>query len=355
MDDVMKYAELSPPTEDLDQLWNMGLAGAPLVQYLKWADDLKIFKLLAEKQKMTLDDIVAGTTLTARGADALLGVLSSLKVTTHVDGHYHLSILGEEYLVQGGDYYVGPSLYGMLATRLPRRLQKAEKVKYFANTTGTLWHRLRFFFSSREMGRPERLAVQHSRNYPAAVVAVNKGLFDGTKHLLDVGGGSGAFAMPLVRSRADVEVTLMELPRALPHIRAFLQSQLAVDRVNLLGLNMHRLPWPQVQCDGVLLGNILHFCSDDECRALLREVFRILPVRGKLFVHEMLWNENKDGPLATALWNFWMTSVSAGKQRTLQETVLLLGEAGFDRYDVANTWGSFSMLTCEKHETITAE
>lgn len=342
----MEPMELSPPTADLDLLWNMGLAGAPLVQYLKWADDLKIFQLLAAREKITLEEVVAGTTLSARGADALLGVLSSLRVVARVDGQYQLSTLAREYLLNGSPFYVGPSLYGMLENKLPPRLQKGEKVKYFAKSTGTFWHRLKYFFSSREMGRPERLAVQHSRNYPAAVVAVKSGLFDGIHHLLDVGGGSGAFAIPLVQSRTDVEVTLMELPRALPPIRSFLHSQQVFHRVNLCGFNMHKPPWPVVNCDGVLLANILHFCSDGESRELLQEAARILPPGGKLLVHEMLWNDNKDGPLATALWNFWMISVSAGRQRTLPEILQLLIAAGFAKFEVVETWGSFSMISC---------
>src|SRR5690606_25358631 len=143
--------------------------------------------------------------------------------------------------------------YGMLKAKFPPRLQKGEKIKYFSKSTGTLRHKLSYLINNREMGRPERLAVQHSRNYPAAVVAVNKGLFNDLHHVLDVGGGSGAFAIPLVRSRADMFVTLMELPQALPHIREFLQGQGGCERIRLLGLNMHKLPWPDIACDGVLL------------------------------------------------------------------------------------------------------
>src|SRR5688500_11213704 len=134
----MQLSGLSPPTEDLSLLWNMGLAGAPLVQYLKWADDLNILRLLADNGAVTLEEVVAATTLSARGADALLGVLTGLKVVMRVDDKYLLSRLGEEYLVKGSDYYVGPSLYGMLEARLPPRLQKGEKPRYFARTTGTL-------------------------------------------------------------------------------------------------------------------------------------------------------------------------------------------------------------------------
>src|SRR5690606_19847294 len=109
----------SPPTADLDRLWNMGLAGAPLVQYLKWADDLDIFLRLAGGRSLTLQEVAAASGLSVRGAEALLGVLSALKVTQHPDGKYRLTALAEDYLVRGGPYYVGPSLYGMLRARLP--------------------------------------------------------------------------------------------------------------------------------------------------------------------------------------------------------------------------------------------
>jgi len=233
----------------------------------------------------------------------------------------------------------------MLNTPLPRRLQKGERVRRFSKVTHSLWDRFRFARRRNQWGRPERLLVQHSRNLPAAVVAVRAGHFTGVRHLCDIGGGSGVFAIPLALDYPDLRITLVELPRALPHIRRFLEQYRLAERVGLRGLNAHQTPWPPIGCDAILFGNFLHFCDDEECLQLLRESARQLPSGGRLFIHEMLWNDRKDGPLATALWNFWLTSVSAGRQRTFGELAVLVRGAGFQEPTVVPTAGSFSLVT----------
>jgi SAM-dependent methyltransferase len=344
----METSKLLPPASDVNQIWNLGLAGTAFVQYLRWADDLNIFRILSDKKAATLDDIVSMTSLSERGADAFMGVLASLKLVRHDGTRYIPSNELVEYLDKKSEYYVGLSLYGMMKKELPPHLTKNEKVKYWSATSGSLWNKIQYLFSKKQSGRPERLAVQHSRNYPSSVTAVNEGYFDGINHLLDVGGGSGVFAIPLARRNHGMTITLAELPRALKHIRSFLETQGVADRVNLVGFNVYETPWPVPACDGMLFGNFLHFCSDSECEQVLAEAYRILPKGGKIFLHEMLWNDSKDGPLPTALWNFWMISVSAGRQRTREEFETMLTKVGFDDIDVAETSGSFSLITCKK-------
>jgi len=335
---------LHTPTEDLSELWNLGVAGYPIMQYLRWADEVGLFIAMADQETITRDEIVAHTALTARGADALLGILCSLRFATREGNGYRLGEVCREYLDRRSPYYVGISLYGMLKARIPRRLQKGEKVRRFSHATGSLWDRLRYLKSRNQWGRPERLLQQHSRNFPAAVIAARSGHFDGIHHLIDIGGGSGAFAIPLALDRPTLQITLVELPRSLPHVREFLAHYKVENRIKLQGLNVHDRPWPLEPCDGILFGNFMHFCADDECLSMLQECSRLLPAGGRVLIHEMLWNDDRNGPLVTALWNFWITSISAGRHRTRAEFAQLLAKAGFEEPTVTETGGGFSLL-----------
>lgn len=343
------FTVLPTPTADLLPLWDLGVAGIPLAQYLRWADDVDLLVAMTDRETMLKEEIVSCTTLTARGVDAMLGVLCSLRLVTCEDGgRYRLSNTAREYLDRRSPFYVGPALYGNLDDRIPGRLRKGEKVRRFSRATGSLWDKLRYFRSRNQWGRPERLLVQHSRNFPAAVIAARSEHFDGLKHLADIGGGSGVFAIPLALDRPDLRITLVELPRALPHVKKFLVGYGVESRVALLGCNVHARPWPLEQCDGILFGNFMHFCADDECLMMLQECYRLLPAGGRVLLHEMLWNDSKDGPLITALWNFWLTSISAGRQRTKAEFVGLLSRAGFDTPVVIETGGGFSLIVSVK-------
>lgn len=336
--------QLPTPRADVAELWNFGVACVPLFQYLRWADDLDLFIAMADQEAMSLEQIVSRTSLSKRGAEALLGILTCLNIVEKNGEVYRLGDTAREYLDRRGAFYVGASLYGALEAPIPRRIQKGEKTRKFSKATGSLWDKLRFFKSKNQWGRPERLTIQHSRNFPAAVIAARSGHFDGLNHLVDVGGGSGVFAIPLALDKPGLRITLVELPRALPHIEKVLDKYQVRERVELQGFNVHEKPWPLLECDGILFGNFMHFCADDECEAMLKECYRLLPSGGRIFIHEMLWNDMKDGPLVTALWNFWLTSISAGRQRTREEFNFLLSKAGFSNPSVSATSGGFSLV-----------
>jgi hypothetical protein len=339
---------LHTPSANLSELWNLGIAGYPITQYLCWADEVGLFVAMANQGTITCDEIVACTPLTPRGADAMLGILVSLRFATREGDSYRLGDVCREYLDRRSPYYVGVSLYGMLKLPFPKRLRKGETVRRYSQTTGTLWDRLRNLKKRNRTGSAERLLQQHSRNFPAAVVAARSGHFDGIRHLVDIGGGSGVFAIPLAQDRMDITITLVELPASLPHTREFLRRYNVSNRIRLEGFNVHHRPWPLESCDGVLFGNIMHFCADDECLQMLHESSRLLPVGGRVLIHEMLWNDQRDGPLVTALWNFWLTSISAGRHRTRGEFVGLLESAGFEPPSVTETAGGFSLLVSRK-------
>jgi acetylserotonin N-methyltransferase len=329
-------------------LWELGVHGVSLHQYLRWADDVDLFVGMANEEPLTCAELVGRTPLTARGVEAMLGVLSSLGLVRRIGGAYALDPVAREYLDRRGSYYLGGILYGMLNAPLPPQLKKGEPIRRYSRFTGTLRDRIRYWRKSNQMGRPEQLRVQHSRNLPAAVFAVRAGHFAGVRHLADIGGGSGTFAIPLALDRPDMRITIIELPRALRHITPFLERHGVQDRIRLVGFNVHRTPWPLADCDAVLFGNVMHFCDDDECLAMLQESYRVLPPGGRLFIHEMLWNEEMNGPLVTALWNFWMATFSAGRQRSACQFAALLTQAGFVAGSAVPTLGGFSLMTATK-------
>jgi hypothetical protein len=343
-------AILPTPATDVATLWELGITGVPLAQYLRWADDMGLIAVLLDRGDATAQQVAERTALTSRGAEALAGVLCGLGLARRVGHRFMPTETAREYLDRRGPFYAGEALYGMLQAPFPGRLQQGSHARRFSRVTQSWWDRLRFLRSPHRWGRPERLLVQHSRNFPAAVAAVRGGQFRGVRHLADIGGGSGVFAIPLALDYPDMRVSLVELPRSLPHIRRFIEPYGVGDRITLRGFNVHETPWPLDGCDAVLFGNFLHFCDDEECLGLLRESARRLPRRGRLFIHEMLWNENKDGPLTTALWNFWLTSVSAGGQRTAGELTSLVRTAGFTAPAVTATAGAFALLTAERDE-----
>lgn len=345
---VSATASLPLPVNDPKSLWAFGVHGLPLTQYLRWADDAGLFVAMADSYGLTVQEVAARTSLTGRGAEAFLGVLRSVRLAS-VNGEVHrLAEVACEYLDKRKPYYLGPSLYGMLNAPFPPQLREGEPIRRYSQFTGTIADTLRYLRKTNQFGRREQLQAQHRRNLPVAAAAARSSVFDGVRHLADIGGGSGAFAIPLALAHPAMRITLLELPRALRHIPDFLAQYSLTDRIQLVGFNMHDGPWPIEGCDGVLFGNIFHFCDDEECLHLLAESYRILQSGGRVFVHEMLWNDGMDGPVATALWNFWMTTISAGSQRTRAEIHALLSRGGFVPTSETPTLAGFTLMVAER-------
>jgi ubiquinone/menaquinone biosynthesis C-methylase UbiE len=338
---------LEPPGTDLCELFEHGIWGTPLPQYIKWADEAGIFTVMVERDDVTADEIARATEINSRGASALIGVLCALRIVhRRADGRYVMTDLAKEYLDARGPFYVGPALYATLTAPFPQSLRKGYRSPRFSSATveraGADANRAAPRY---DFGQPEQLRVQHSAGFAPAVVAVRTGLFDGVSHLIDLCGGSGVFSIALALYRPATRITLVDLPAALPIISDYLRQYGVDDRVTLAGHNVFSTPWPLPQADGVLISNFLHGCDDDECRVLLGEVRRMLPPNGHVFIHEMLWNEDRTGPRLTALWNFVLTAGSSGGQRTASEFTALLADSGFDVVSSVPTAGGYSLMS----------
>jgi len=337
---------LEPPATDPSVLFEHGIWGTPLPQYSQWADEAGVFRLMADCDGVTPEQVAASTEINVRGAAALLGVLCALRIVARrTDGGYILTPVAREYLDSRAPFYAGPALHARLNAPFPQALRQGYRAPRISSATrdrtGTDANRSPDPYT---FGQPEQLRVQHSAGFAPAVVAVRTGLFVGISHLIDLCGGSGVFSIALALSQPAMRITLVDLPAALPIIGEYLRQYGVDDRVTLAGHNVFRTPWPLPQVDGVLVANFLHGCDDDECRFLLGEIRRTLLPGGHVLIHEMLWNEDRTGPRLTALWNFLLTSGSSGGQRTASEFAGLLTESGFALLSIVPTAGCYSLL-----------
>ena len=339
---------LSAPETDATELLSLN-PWIQAIQCLAWADEIGLFQCLGQASPVTLAELERETGLNERGLDGFLGILLAMRLARRVDGNrWHLLPVAREYLLRDSPYYLGFSLfrgirrYGMPlrmrhpATMLERLLDRAF-ARRWADAARHLLRPLAY-------GRLRRLREQHSRNFAACVAAAQHGAFDHVHHLVDIAGGSGTFAIPLAQRRPTVRISLIELPRSVPHTRRFLSAYGVGGQVQVLAgdvVQRPRLP----ASDGIFIGNLIHDLGDGDCLRLLAACRMALAEGGSLWLHERLWNENKDGPLLTAQWNFiMMTHSREGKQRTAGEIHRLFEAAQFVPGAVVPTAAGFTMI-----------
>ena len=333
--------ELRTPSTDIGDLSErLGIAwgvtcGEPIIQYLAWSEDEGLLEALSRHEHATLDVLSAATALSDSGLDALLCILGAIGlVRRRTDGAYVLTAIAREYLLPDSPYYVGSTLYLGYERPLPDSFARPDAARRSHHARPKLpWT------------AASRLPIQHDRNFGPCVVAARSGCFARVRHLVDLGGGSGTFAIPLVMDRPDVRVTLVELPDVVPHVSAILARYGVADRIDLRALDLLDDNWDLPPCDTLFFGNVFHTCNDEECRHFAAESFKALPPGGEIWLHEVLMGEDRDGPLLSALWNANMAARKGGsRQRSVSELHTLLRGAGFSAGPVIATAGRFSLV-----------
>ena len=134
----------------------------------------------------------------------------------------------------------------------------------------------------------------------APVVAALMSLSEGMR-VLDVGGGSGAFAIAFVRAGKNVTATVFDLPQVLPLTRRYVGAEGLLERINLVPGDYTTDELPRGY-DLVFLSAIIHSNSPDQNRALLRKCGLALNPNGYLVVQDFIMNESRTGPPAGAFF-----------------------------------------------------
>jgi 3-hydroxy-5-methyl-1-naphthoate 3-O-methyltransferase len=341
-------AGFAPPAQPLGNLLEvlgikMFARDHTLVQYVAWAQKTDLFELMGARGGVTKEDVCAHTILSEAGADSLLVILTAIGLATRGPGaRYSLTRMACDYFLRSSPYCVGDQ-FRSRGGPLPAGYRK-EHSRWLERMRFRLVGRLPQF----RFGSAVRLRNQHARNLAACVAAVRTGEFAGLRCLVDIAGGSGAFAIPLALAHPIGRIVLTDLPEALDNIRPILARHGLAERIELLGMNAFHGSWAVPQCDGMFIGNFLHGFSDETCLRVCQEAFRSLAPGGKVWVHEMVWNDTRDGPLMTALMHAAMRSATPGGQRTVQEIVDLLRGAGFVDPYVVPTSGAFALVAARR-------
>lgn len=337
------------PSGDLGEL--LGRMGShlfsrerPLVQYVAWAISTGLIALMEETGGVAIADAPRRTPLNEGGADALLGILCALGLASRgKDARYRLTDLAREYLLPKSPFYIGKELAVRDLRPHPSFLQEPPgwqiRLRFFF---------LKLFFPELRFGSRARIVNQHVRNLVSCAAAVRTGEFASSRCVVDIAGGSGTLSIPLALEQPQTRVILAEIPQAIPNIRPLLRKHGLENRIELLAFDAFRYPWDIPACDGIFMGNFLHGFTDATCQRVCQESFERLPRGGRIWIHELLWNESKEGPLITAMWNAAMRTGCAGRQRTAQELLDMLQAAGFEELRVVPTSGYFALLTGRK-------
>jgi len=337
----MPDAPLLPPATDPTPIFEL-FRGSYATELLTAAvAHLHVFDLLAAaplpfdslRERLGLAERPASVLITALRAMGLLGMDSQ--------GALHLTDLAREHLVRDGAFDI--SDYLGLAAESPGVLHMVERLRSNRPAGADAAEGAAFIYrdglaSAMEKQEPAvRLTLSlagRARNVAPALA--QQAALDEARLLVDVGGGSGLYAIACLQRYPRLRAIVWDRPEVLRVAEQMAREHGVADRLEALPGDMFVDPVP-AGADALLLSNVLHDWDVPECRALVRRCAGALEPGGRLLIHDVFLNDALDGPLPIALYSAALFTLTEGRAYSAAEYRAWLHEAGLSTSAVRPT------------------
>lgn len=153
--------------------------------------------------------------------------------------------------------------------------------------------------------------------------------FQRHRHLMDVGGGEGAFVAAVAARCPALSLSLVDLPPVAERADLNLSRLALTARIRVFGVDFRRESLP-FGADVVTLVRVLHDHDDDVALALLRKIRDALPQGGTVLVGEPMADAASAETVGAAYFGFYFLAMGQGRARRADEISALMSQAGFE-------------------------
>jgi acetylserotonin N-methyltransferase len=343
------------PTTDDRRIWDLWLAS--LYQgAIVAADDGGVFNVLA-RAPATILDLSAELDFDVRATGVLVRLLAALGLLVPRDESFQLTDQSRLYLVKDSPYYwghmmcinVNESHRAALLERLKRK-GSAEAPGSIGSDIGGAAAGVADAWAAGKMTIQQARVIaagMHSHSLPAAIGAARNYDLTGVERILDVGGGSGCFMIAMAQRHPALRCTIMELDTMCDLAQSYIDAGGVSDRIETVAVDMFRQAWPKGH-NAVFFSNIWHDWNFKTCTWLAERAYDVLPIGGRIMLHEMLLDDDGVGPVTTAAFSLLMLLGTQGQQFTFKELKSILEGVGFRDIDTVQTAGYYSITSAFK-------
>lgn len=156
--------------------------------------------------------------------------------------------------------------------------------------------------------------------------------FNGTRHLLDIGGGTGAFVEAALASHPNLTATLLDLPAVTSAAQQRLAGSPVLPRLSCCPASFRDDPLPNGPDggpDAVSLIRVLYDHQDPTVKDLLTKIYACLPSGGQLTVSEPMSGGQKPDPAGDVYFAFYCMAMQTGTVRSQAQIADMLHNVGF--------------------------
>ncbi len=283
------------------------------------AYELSVFTALGDEAR-TSREVSASVGTHERATDRLMNALCAMGLLEKREDRFSNSPLAARYLVDGKPEYMAGLMHSVhlwdnwsILTNAVRTGKPAARPEI--NDRGQEW------FAA-------FIAAMHERASKQADDIVALLDLEGVSRVLDVGGGSGVYAMAFVRAHEAVRATVFDLPNVILLAQRYIEAEGLSDRIETV-IGDYTTDDLGSGFDLVFLSAIVHSNSFDANRELIRKCSDSLNPQGQVVVQDFIISEDRTSPPGAALFSLNMlVSTQAGDTYTESEMRTWMEDTG---------------------------
>jgi len=265
------------------------------------AFELGLFTALGQAS-LNAAQLAAATATDARACERLLNALCVLGLVKKTRGRFRNAKISRTHLVAGQPRF----LAGL--THSASQWQSW-------NTLSDAVRRGTSVMERKAGSRPEKrlqgfIAAMHERASLQAPRLVKMLDLSTVRRCLDIGAGSGAYAMALARAKKSIRVSAFDLPEVLPLTREYVRRGRLLGRIDFIAGDFNRGGFGSGY-DLVLLSAIVHMNDEQRNRRLIARATASLNRGGQLVVQDFIMEPDRTRPAVGAVFALNMLVATA--------------------------------------------
>jgi hypothetical protein len=280
---------------------------------------LDVFTIIG-KDHLIGEDVAEKLNGDKRGVKTLLNALSAMDFLVKKEDTYANTPLSYTFLSKDSSRYIGHIVkhhHNLIDSwsRLDVAVQSGRSVRHRAT------HR------DKEQ-RENFLMGMFNLAMNLAPVLAPKVNLSGRRHLLDLGGGPGTYAIHFCMSNLRLKATVYDLPTTRPFAERTIAKFNLQDRIDFKPVD-----YLEDEIEGIYdvtwLSHILHGEGPEDCRKIIGKAVSALEPGGMILIHDFILNNSMDGPLFPALFSLNMLlGTPSGRSYSEKQIKDMLSDAG---------------------------
>lgn len=303
------------------------------------AVELGVFTALGRKS-LTSERTAKKLGTNIRATDRLLNALCATGLVSKKKDLFSNTPAAEKYLIKGEKGYMAGLMHTSSLWKTWSTLTEAVK-KGGKATSDSIKKRSPDWFES-------FIAAMHYRASAGAFEVVAKLDLSKTSRVLDVGGGSGAYAMAFVRAREEITATIFDLPNVISLAKKYVAEEGLLDRVNFMEADYNKNGFGKGY-DLVFFSAIIHINSPRKNQALMNKASKALNTGGQVVIQDFIMDKERTTPPFGVFFALNMlVGTEDGDTYTEAEVKSWLIKSGFTDIRRLEGEGPVSIITARK-------